>query len=98
MANVGYYLARLAAGTLAALKNKGEIRHFSTPGQKVQAAWTMLRADWAAVRMIPATWRNAGLCGACAAFLPKKWNVCCAAFRSPAPVEREFGGAPVRAR
>jgi GT2 family glycosyltransferase len=56
--NVGYYLARLAAGTLAALKNKGEIRHFSTPGQKVQAAWTMLRADWAAVRMIPATWRK----------------------------------------
>jgi hypothetical protein len=56
--NAGYYLARLGAGALAALTNRGEIRHFSTPLDKVRAAWAMVRADWAALRMIPAAWRK----------------------------------------
>jgi GT2 family glycosyltransferase len=56
--NAGYYLARLGAGALAALTNRGEIRHFSTPLDKVRAAWAMVRADWAALRMTPAAWRK----------------------------------------
>lgn len=56
--NIGYYLARLGAGALAALRNQGDIRHFSTPMRKLAAAWAMVRADWAALRMLPATWRK----------------------------------------
>lgn len=56
--NGAYYLARLFAGARAALKNRGEIRHYSTPREKLTAAWTLLKADWAAVQGIPAMWRK----------------------------------------
>lgn len=53
-----HYLARLAAGAWAALRNRGEIRYYSSPWEKMRAGWTMLRADLAALRMLPATLRK----------------------------------------
>lgn len=48
-----FYLARLAAGALAALRNKGEVNRFPGAGGKLRVLWTMARADWQALWMLP---------------------------------------------
>ncbi|MCC7236311.1 MAG: glycosyltransferase family 2 protein [Bryobacterales bacterium] len=48
-----FYLARLAAGALAALRNKGEVNRFPGPGAKLRVLWTMAKADWQALWMLP---------------------------------------------
>ncbi len=53
-----YYLARIAAGALASTRNKGEVRRF--PG--IRGKWLLLsslmKADWAAIRMLPKMFRK----------------------------------------
>jgi len=48
-----FYLARLAAGAVAAVRRKGEISRFPGPGGKFRVMWTMLKADWQALWMLP---------------------------------------------
>jgi len=51
--NAIFYLARLAAGAMAAISNRGEVRRF--PG--IRAKWSLvmalMKADLAAMRMVP---------------------------------------------
>lgn len=56
--NGAYYLARLLAGAMAALRNRGEMRRFSTPTEKLRAALAVLTGDLEAIRMLPKTWRK----------------------------------------
>lgn len=48
--NPFYYLLRLAAGALAASRGKGEVGRYSS---KLSVAWSLLKADAAALRMTP---------------------------------------------
>lgn len=50
-----YYLARLLAGLWAALRNRGEISRFQSPSSKVKAFLALLKGDWQAMAMLPAT-------------------------------------------
>lgn len=56
--NAAYYLARLFAGAVAAARNRGEIGQFSSPRQKLQAAWALCRGDLQALAMLPAALRK----------------------------------------
>ncbi len=56
--NVPYYLLRLAAGALAAARNRGEISKYRGMGGKIRAAYAMLKGDLAALRMMPMTLRK----------------------------------------
>lgn len=56
--NGAYYLARILAGAVAALRNRGEIGQFSSPWQKVQAAWALCLGDLQAMAMLPKTIRK----------------------------------------
>lgn len=53
--NGPYYLARLLAGAVAALHNRGEIGQFSSPWLKIQAAWALCWGDLQALAMLPKT-------------------------------------------
>lgn len=56
--NVYYFTLRLAGGLLAAAGNKGELARFPGLRNKLRLAWTILRADAAALRMLPRTFRK----------------------------------------
>ncbi|MFN7922798.1 MAG: glycosyltransferase family 2 protein [Bryobacteraceae bacterium] len=48
-----YFLARLAAGAWAAIRGKGEVGRLPDQRSRFRLAWTILKADWAALRMLP---------------------------------------------
>ncbi len=56
--NGAYYLARIAAGLGAALRNRGELRHYSGTHGKLTAAMALLRGTISALPMIPSMWRK----------------------------------------
>lgn len=56
--NAAYYLARAGAGVWAGLRNKGEVGRFPGLTAKLMAAWTLMKADWMALRMLPAMFRK----------------------------------------
>lgn len=56
--NGAYYLARLLAGLWAALQNRGEISRFQSPSSKLKAFLALLKGDWQALTMLPATLRK----------------------------------------
>ncbi|MEP7354283.1 MAG: glycosyltransferase family 2 protein [Acidobacteriota bacterium] len=56
--NVPYYLMRLGAGGIAALRNRGEIAKYRGSSGKLRAAYAMLKGDLAALRMAPMTLRK----------------------------------------
>lgn len=51
--NVAYYMARMAAGLLAALRGKGEVSRYPGLRGKVQVAMALVRADLAALVLLP---------------------------------------------
>jgi GT2 family glycosyltransferase len=53
--NPFYFVARLAAGVFAAAGERGELARFPGLWNKLRLAWTIVRADFAALRMIPRT-------------------------------------------
>jgi GT2 family glycosyltransferase len=53
-----FYLARLAAGALAAVRQRGEISRFPGLGGKARVLAALIRADWQALRMVPAMLRK----------------------------------------
>ena len=57
-ANGPYYLARIAAGTWAALRNRGELRRYRGPLGKLQAATALLWGTVSALPMIPSMLRK----------------------------------------
>ncbi|MGH9593055.1 MAG: glycosyltransferase family 2 protein [Bryobacteraceae bacterium] len=56
--NAAYFLARIAAGMWAALRNRGEMRHFPGAQGKLTAGLALLRGTVSAVPMIPAMLRK----------------------------------------
>lgn len=56
--NPFYFAARLAAGLLAAAGEKGEMARFPGLWNKTRLAWTIVRANFAALRMVPRTLRK----------------------------------------
>jgi GT2 family glycosyltransferase len=52
-ANGAYYLARIVAGTWAAIRNRGELRRYPGPRGKLQAATALLWGTISALPMIP---------------------------------------------
>lgn len=56
--NAAYYLARIAAGTWAAVRGKGEVRRFPGPKGKLTLISSLIKADLEAVRMIPRMYRK----------------------------------------
>jgi GT2 family glycosyltransferase len=52
-ANGAYLLARIAAGLWAALRNRGELRHYPGSSGKLTAAMALLRGTWSALPMVP---------------------------------------------
>lgn len=57
-ANGAYLLARIAAGLWAALRNRGELRHYRGSSGKLTAAIALLRGTWSALPMVPAMLRK----------------------------------------
>jgi GT2 family glycosyltransferase len=53
--NPFYFVARLAAGVFAAAGERGELARFPGLWNKLRLAWTIVRADFAALRMLPRT-------------------------------------------
>lgn len=53
-----YFLARLGAGLLAALRNQGEIRRYSGTTGKLSAAMALLRGTLSAIPLIPSMLRK----------------------------------------
>jgi GT2 family glycosyltransferase len=51
--NAGYFGARLAAGLWAALRNRGDLRHYPGTTGKATAALALLRGTWSALPLIP---------------------------------------------
>jgi len=51
--NGAYFLARIVAGLVAAIRNRGELRRYSGTQGKLQAAMALLRGTASAVPMIP---------------------------------------------
>jgi GT2 family glycosyltransferase len=56
--NPYYFALRLASGVAAATGGKGEMAHFPGFANKLRLAWTILRADLAAVRLLPRVLRK----------------------------------------
>lgn len=56
--NGAYYIARIVAGAIAAVRNRGEISQFSGPWMKLQAAWAVILGDIQALTMLPKTLRK----------------------------------------
>ena len=48
-----FYLARLAAGAVAALRQRGEISRFPGAGGKLRVLWALISADLQALGMLP---------------------------------------------
>lgn len=63
--NGAYHLARIGAGAIAALRNKGEIRRYSGPMGKLTAALALIRGTVSALPLLPSMYRKRR------AFLPK---------------------------
>lgn len=57
-ANGAYLLARIAAGLWAALRNRGELRHYPGSSGKLTAAIALLRGTWSALPMVPSMLRK----------------------------------------
>jgi GT2 family glycosyltransferase len=57
-ANAGYHLARIAAGILAAIRNRGELRHYPGAQGKMAVASALIRGNWSALPMIPSMLRK----------------------------------------
>jgi GT2 family glycosyltransferase len=57
-ANGAYQLVRIAAGTRAAVRNRGEIRHHPGLSGKLAAAMALARGTWSALPMIPSMLRK----------------------------------------
>jgi hypothetical protein len=57
-ANGAYQLVRIAAGTWAAVRNRGEIRHHPGLSGKLAAAMALARGTWSALPMIPSMLRK----------------------------------------
>mgnify|MGYP003346935432 FL=1 len=57
-ANGAYLIARLAAGLWAALRNRGETRHYQGPAGKLTAGLALLRGTLSALPLLPAMWRK----------------------------------------
>jgi GT2 family glycosyltransferase len=51
--NGAYLLARIAAGLWAALRNRGDLRHYQGASGKWRAATALLRGNWLALPLIP---------------------------------------------
>jgi hypothetical protein len=51
--NPYYFALRLAGGLLAAARGKGEMVRFPGLANKLRLAWTIVRADLAALRLLP---------------------------------------------
>ena len=51
--NGAFYLARLAAGAVAAVRQKGEVNRFPGLGGKVRVVSALISADFQALRMLP---------------------------------------------
>ena len=51
--NGAYFLARVTAGAWAALRNRGEIRHYPGMGGKLTAAWALGWGTLTALPLIP---------------------------------------------
>jgi GT2 family glycosyltransferase len=56
--NGAYHLARIGAGMAAALRGKGEIRHYSGPRGKLTAATALIKGTLSALPMIPSMIRK----------------------------------------
>lgn len=56
--NGAYWMARLTAGLWAALRNRGEVRHYQGPAGKLAAAWGLARGTLSAVPWIPTMLRK----------------------------------------
>jgi GT2 family glycosyltransferase len=57
-ANGAYHLARIGAGMVAALRGKGEMRHYSGPKGKLTAARALIQGTLSALPMIPSMIRK----------------------------------------
>ncbi len=57
-ANGAYLIARVTAGTWAALRNRGEAKHYQGPTGKLTAAWGLLRGTLSALPLIPSMLRK----------------------------------------
>jgi GT2 family glycosyltransferase len=57
-ANGAYYFARIAGGLSAALRNQGELRHYSGARGKLTAAMALLRGTMSALPVIPSMLRK----------------------------------------
>ena len=57
-ANGAYHLARIAAGLWAALRNRGELRHYPGAQGKLTAAMALVRGTLSALPMIPSMLRK----------------------------------------
>jgi GT2 family glycosyltransferase len=53
-----YYLARIAAGLWSALRNRGELRHYSGTRGKLSAAMALVRGTVSAIPLIPSMVRK----------------------------------------
>jgi GT2 family glycosyltransferase len=56
--NGPYYLARIAAGLWSALRNRGELRHYSGTRGKLSAAMALVRGTVSAIPLIPSMVRK----------------------------------------
>lgn len=56
--NIPYFLARLGAGFIAALRGRGEIGRFPTRKDQARAAWAVVEGGWNALLMLPRTLRK----------------------------------------
>jgi GT2 family glycosyltransferase len=56
--NGAYFLARIGAGLMAALRNQGEIRRYSGTMGKLSAAMALLRGTLSAIPLIPSMLRK----------------------------------------
>lgn len=56
--NGAYYLARIGAGLVAALKDKGEVSHYSGSTGKLRLALALIKGDLQAIPLIPKMWRK----------------------------------------
>jgi GT2 family glycosyltransferase len=65
-ANGAYLILRVTAGLWAALRNRGEVRHYKGTQGKLTAAWGLIRGTLSAVPMLPAMLRKRS------AFRPKR--------------------------
>lgn len=56
--NGAYWTVRMTAGLWAALRNRGEVRHYQGPSGKLTAAWGLVRGTLSAVPWIPTMLRK----------------------------------------